>query len=168
LFTFLVIYRFGKLNEDGAMTREEIRRENARRLATDNGGLAEFGRILGMEPSQVSQLIGKNPHKNIGNSIAKRVEQAYGKPEGWLDIVHSQENGKNERQTPWLAVDNADANAILRKLHAARELGILNEREVELLARYRMATSDGQDYISTMADAAEVDESFIAHHKFQS
>lgn len=70
------------------MTREEVRRENARELARSVGGQTEFGRLLGMEGSQVSQLIGKTPKKNIGNSIAQRIERAFDKPEGWLDAVH--------------------------------------------------------------------------------
>lgn len=70
------------------MTREEIRRENARNLADLVGGQVEFGRALNMVPSQVSQIIGKTPVKNIGNSIAKRIEQAFNKPDGWLDVQH--------------------------------------------------------------------------------
>lgn len=70
------------------MTREEIRRENARNLADLAGGQVEFGRALNMVPSQVSQIIGKTPVKNIGNSIAKRIEQAFNKPDGWLDVQH--------------------------------------------------------------------------------
>jgi phage repressor protein C with HTH and peptisase S24 domain len=70
------------------MTREETRRENARNLAHTIGGFTEFGRTVGMEASQVSQLIGKNPVKNIGNSIARRIEVAFAKPEGWLDQTH--------------------------------------------------------------------------------
>lgn len=70
------------------MTREEIRRENARRLAHEGGGQTEFGRLVEMDRSQVSQIIGKTPKKNIGNSIARRIEIAFNKPEGWLDQEH--------------------------------------------------------------------------------
>lgn len=69
------------------MTREEIRRENARRLAEKAGGKSDFARILDMEPSQVSQLIGPKPTKNIGNNIAKRIEIAFGQPPGSLDLL---------------------------------------------------------------------------------
>ena len=67
------------------MTREDQRRENARVLAAHVGGLAEFGRKMGMENSQVSQIIGKTPSKNIGNNIARRIEVAFGLPENALD-----------------------------------------------------------------------------------
>jgi SOS-response transcriptional repressor LexA len=74
--------------DDGKMTREETRRENARRLASKVGGKKEFANFLGMEPSQVSQLIGPNPVKNIGNSIAQRIEKAFDLPAGYLDVEH--------------------------------------------------------------------------------
>ena len=90
LFIFLVVYLFVKLEDHHAMTREEIRRENARSLADQAGGQVEFGRALNMVPSQVSQIIGKTPVKNIGNSIAKRIEKAFEKPAGWLDARHGE------------------------------------------------------------------------------
>lgn len=68
------------------MKREDLRRENARALAASAGGLAEFGRKTGMDNSQVSQLIGKSPKKNIGNIIARRIEEAFGLHEGALDL----------------------------------------------------------------------------------
>ncbi|MDO8039464.1 S24 family peptidase [Janthinobacterium sp. SUN137] len=100
MFIFLVVYLFVKLEDHHAMTREEIRRENARSLADLAGGQVEFGRALNMVPSQVSQIIGKTPIKNIGNSIAKRIEQAFEKPAGWLDVLHND-------------IENADAGSAL-------------------------------------------------------
>lgn len=88
LFIFLVVYLNDKNKDDAQMTREEIRRENARKLAGGKGGKAAFARLVQMEASQVSQLIGPNPLKNIGNSIARRIEQAHDLPEGWLDVPH--------------------------------------------------------------------------------
>lgn len=75
------------------MTREEIRRENARRLASNAGAKVAFARLVGMDASQVSQIIGPKPSKNIGNSIARRIEQAHHLPEGWLDVAHPEMTG---------------------------------------------------------------------------
>ena len=80
------------------MTREEIRRENARCLADKIGGKAEFARTLSMDPSQVSQLIGPTPTKNIGNSIARRIELAFAKPPGFLDSLHSEEGAEQQHE----------------------------------------------------------------------
>ena len=82
------------------MTREETRRSNARRLSDAVGGKAEFGRFLGMEASQVSQLIGPNPTKNIGNSIAKRIEVAFDFPAGYLDQDHPEIVGMDRDGDP--------------------------------------------------------------------
>lgn len=70
------------------MRSSDIRRQNARNLAEDIGGSAELARRISMSDSQVSQLIGENPVKNIGQIIARRIEEAFNKPEGWLDIPH--------------------------------------------------------------------------------
>lgn len=96
----MVVYLFVKLEDDHAMTREEIRRENARALADLAGGQVEFGRALNMVPSQVSQIIGKTPIKNIGNSIAKRIEQAFEKPTGWLDVRHAMDQDDEHVDAP--------------------------------------------------------------------
>lgn len=42
-----------------------------------------------MSDSQMGQLIGKTPVRNIGPRVARRMEEACGKPEGWLDVEHS-------------------------------------------------------------------------------
>ncbi|MGF6549343.1 SOS-response transcriptional repressor LexA [Paraburkholderia youngii] len=67
-------------------TVKEIRRENARALATE--GPAEFARRIESTTQQVNQTIGPNPTRNIGDQIARRVEAAYGLPTGWLDVEH--------------------------------------------------------------------------------
>lgn len=72
-----------------AKTNAEIRRENARILASEVGQPADLARRLGMSDSQMGQLIGRNPQRNIGPRMARRMEEACGKPEGWLDVEHS-------------------------------------------------------------------------------
>lgn len=92
------------------MSREEIRRENARRLANGLGGKSAFARLLQMEASQVSQIIGPNPKKNIGNSIARRIEQAHHLPEGWLDEEHPEfAAAKENNQTPPAPADDPNS-----------------------------------------------------------
>ncbi|NOV24183.1 hypothetical protein E5S69_11735 [Cupriavidus necator] len=69
-------------------TNAEIRRENARLLANEVGQPADLARRLGMSDSQMGQLIGRNPVRNIGPRVARRIEEVCGKPEGWLDVEH--------------------------------------------------------------------------------
>lgn len=43
-----------------------------------------------MSDSQASQIVGKNPTRGIGNAVAPRIEDAFGKKPGWLDQVHDE------------------------------------------------------------------------------
>lgn len=71
------------------MDIDNTRRENARALARECGSLSAFARRIDRAPAQVSHLIGKNPHKNIGRVLARQIEGAFNKPRGWLDQPHS-------------------------------------------------------------------------------
>lgn len=71
-------------------TSSSIRLENFRELITKAGGPAEAARKLDMDDSQLSQIAGKHPSRNIGTSLARRIEKAFRRPEGWLDMPHSQ------------------------------------------------------------------------------
>jgi SOS-response transcriptional repressor LexA len=75
---------------DMATTSAAIRLRNLRDLIDDAGGPAQAARRLGMDDSQLSQIGGKNPIRNIGSALARRIEKAFGKHEGWLDVTHSQ------------------------------------------------------------------------------
>jgi hypothetical protein len=63
-----------------------------RELAAQIGGITELGRYLKKPQSQMSHLIGINPSKNIGDRLASQVEQAFNKPPGWLDKLHTKTN----------------------------------------------------------------------------
>lgn len=71
-------------------TSSSIRLENFRELIKKAGGPAEAARKLDMDDSQLSQIAGKHPSRNIGTSLARRIEKAFRKAEGWLDVPHAQ------------------------------------------------------------------------------
>lgn len=71
-------------------TSSSIRLTNLRALIKKAGGPAEVARTLDMDDSQLSQIAGKQPSRNIGPTLARRIEKAFHRPEGWLDIPHSQ------------------------------------------------------------------------------
>jgi hypothetical protein len=93
------------------MTREEIRRENARRLAKKVGGKAKFAKLVGIDGSRVSHIIGPNPTKNIGNSTSHRIELAFGFPRGYLDSDHP-EIEDDERGQPVEAAQLSSVDVI--------------------------------------------------------
>ncbi|MCH2039922.1 MAG: hypothetical protein MK185_04770 [Saccharospirillaceae bacterium] len=66
-------------------TNDEIRRQNARLLAKEEGSNAAFARKIGREPTQVSRIIGKNWTTQIGEDLARHIEASFFKPKGWID-----------------------------------------------------------------------------------
>jgi transcriptional regulator with XRE-family HTH domain len=68
------------------INHDEITRANARMLMETAGSSAAFGERVGLSNSQVSQLLGRNPIRNIGFKLARRIEEAFDKPTGWLDV----------------------------------------------------------------------------------
>ena len=75
---------------DMATTSASIRLANLRALMKKAGGPAEAARKLDMDDSQLSQIAGKTPIRNIGTALARRIEKVFHRPEGWLDVPHSQ------------------------------------------------------------------------------
>ncbi len=68
------------------MDSKSIRYQNTRLLVEQVGGVSSFADKIGKGQSQTSQFAGTNPIKGIGNKIAREIEDAFGKPHGWLDI----------------------------------------------------------------------------------
>ncbi|MBG7619324.1 hypothetical protein I5R65_07600 [Herbaspirillum sp. AP02] len=71
-------------------TTAEIRLANARQLASRFESRADFARELEMSDAYMWQILGDVPKRNIGNSIARRMEKACGMNEGWLDVPHDE------------------------------------------------------------------------------
>jgi SOS-response transcriptional repressor LexA len=70
------------------MNVKHTRRENMRALSRSIGGISALAKRLNKSQSQISQLIGITPAKNIGDKIAAQVEKSFNKPLGWLDKDH--------------------------------------------------------------------------------
>lgn len=72
-------------------TVRTTRWENFRRLAEEVGGVSKAAELLGKSAGQVSHFGGERPIKAIGPRIAREIEAAFGKPEGWLDVSQGDE-----------------------------------------------------------------------------
>ena len=69
---------------------DEIRRENLRAEAAARGGPAALAKLLGgMSDSQMSQIIGKNPTRSIGDQLARKIEEQLELPPYHLDMMES-------------------------------------------------------------------------------
>lgn len=69
-----------------------IRLSNARTLASQElektgsrSNIHAMSNKTGKSLSQITQIIGKNPVKNIGSNLAREIESAFKKRNGWLD-----------------------------------------------------------------------------------
>ncbi len=73
------------------MDSKTNRYKNARALVEEAGSVTLFGKKIGMKRTQASQIAGdRDEPKDIGDNIARRIEAAFNKKVGWLDIPHGQ------------------------------------------------------------------------------
>lgn len=84
-------------------TSSEIRRKNLGNLVKEWGGANHLARRLNKSPSQLSQLVGKRPSRDIGSGLAREIERSLGLERGWMDNPHYQASD--------------DATRLLDKLH---------------------------------------------------
>lgn len=70
----------------------EVRRENLRRLVTDrfDGKRMAFAREAGVHHNHINLILSSNEdhRRNMGEPLARRIEQALGLQGGWLDRPH--------------------------------------------------------------------------------
>lgn len=92
------------------MTVENTRIENARALVVEAGNASRFGDRIGFSRQLVSNYIGKRPTKNIGSDVARKIEQAFNKPVGWLDQDHSKRDAGRPGS---VSISGLDAGGIL-------------------------------------------------------
>jgi hypothetical protein len=75
-------------------TVDEIRRANLRALVNEAGGQAKLARVVGISEAQMTQWINGSPDSRTGKArgmrpeSCRRVEEAAGKPPGWMDAAH--------------------------------------------------------------------------------
>lgn len=117
------------------MDIRSIRRANARRIAEEVGGASALAKRLGIPTSGVSQVIGRNPRRNIGDHLARRIEAAGGYNSGWLDRDHSTPT-ESERAAGAVDVDLL-VEALKRTDGEIRRLSLnlTDDQRSELLAR---------------------------------
>lgn len=70
------------------MDAKAIRRMNAKLLAEQVGGVTVLAGMAGTSQSYLSQIIGPRPCREVGDSLARKLEQATGRPHGWMDVSH--------------------------------------------------------------------------------
>lgn len=80
----------------------EIRRNNLRNLIKQkNLSREELSGLLNMAYSQLAAYIGKTPTKNIGKSVAQRIERKFELPKNWLDQDWDIKNNSTQIKTQY-------------------------------------------------------------------
>jgi len=81
------------------MNISEIRRENLKSVIRDHydGVSRRLALKLELNPSHISRLYTDNEEhrRNMGDKLARRIEEATGLKNGWLDIPHGSESGSH-------------------------------------------------------------------------
>jgi SOS-response transcriptional repressor LexA len=82
------------LNNHLMTTIDKIHKDNLRLLAREFGGVAAVAKALGKSSSQYSQWLNGSENSGTGKprgmrpASARHIEQALGKPVGWMDAPH--------------------------------------------------------------------------------
>lgn len=86
----------GALSMSDLLKIHEIRLQNARKIMKESGlDRTQFAEKIGMSYNLLSQYVGKNPKKNIGDDTAEKIEVAFDKPKGFLDQANGLDLIKN-------------------------------------------------------------------------
>ncbi|MDQ2256454.1 LexA family protein [Enterobacter soli] len=99
-FSNLHIYHFARSSNNEGMENKEIRKANLEALYDQRqreSGMtkAQFAELIETSPAALSQLLGPNPNRNIGDKMARKIETALNLPFGWMDTLQAEKNVTN-------------------------------------------------------------------------
>ncbi|CAB3624585.1 hypothetical protein [Achromobacter pestifer] len=77
------------MNQDPMVALYTARLCNVRALAAKEGGPVALADKLGFDQAWMSQLIGKNPSRNITERTARKIETTMALPIGSLDLIRA-------------------------------------------------------------------------------
>lgn len=143
---------------------DDNRRKNARLLAAEIGGNSRFARKVELSDSRVSQLIGENYTRNIGDKTAAMIEQAFCKESGWLDSI-IEPDAINPPSTPKdrNAIESShQSDAIKTELC---QLHYLTLEELEIVLTFRGADSVGKASINSATVAVQKSNNLLIQPK---
>lgn len=90
------------------MDINQIRKANLRNLYKKYGGPAGVAKIVGTSESYLSQITSEKGKRNLGNALARKIEDAYDYPRGWMDLIDPEESYpdnelrfSNDGLSPW-------------------------------------------------------------------
>ncbi|NNP75509.1 hypothetical protein A7P54_03630 [Acinetobacter sp. Ac_3412] len=115
------------------MDSKTIRYNNTRILVDQVGGVSNFANKINKGQSQTSQFAGTTPIKGIGNKVAREIEDAFGKPHGWLDVLHVEKDKLLVANNSLLMEGNGDLEELIRSLNYLDSKGRLSPDLIKAL-----------------------------------
>ena len=136
------------------MNKYELRRLNFKAVLKNFRTQKEFSELSGVSTVQISQLISGHDKYKIGHEIARKIEKAAAKPDGWLDIDHEGEQKEVE-----------DIDLIIRTISIVNT--ILDEHDMQVHRMKREAYEDIlRNAITNSVKLGIVSESQVQHSLF--
>ncbi|ENU24235.1 hypothetical protein F993_01551 [Acinetobacter proteolyticus] len=112
------------------MDSKTIRYNNTRILVDQVGGVSNFANKINKGQSQTSQFAGTTPIKGIGNKVAREIEEAFGKPHGWLDVAHQKDSNLSSSAS---TETNKELLALIKSLNQLESQGKLSSDLIKAL-----------------------------------
>lgn len=73
------------------MENRIIRLENLKLLIAEAGSAAALAAKVDTSAAYISQCLSAKVTANVGTKLARKIELAYGKPSGWMDVYHPED-----------------------------------------------------------------------------
>lgn len=74
------------------MNSKDYRKLNTLMLIKEVGSVSALAALAGSSQSYLSQIVGPNAKREMGDDIARRLEYVCKKPHGWIDEIHIEES----------------------------------------------------------------------------
>lgn len=139
----------------------EARRINLKELIRDRfeGNRAAFSRATGKNPNLINLLLSKNSdyQRNIGEKLARDIEERMQLDSGWLDRINEGPAGKQQQHVVIKALNGTGKLYLCRKYYTKHV-----PAEIEN-ARYIVADEDAMSPTINQEDSIIVDTSFSSY-----
>ena len=138
----------------------EIRKHNLVKLigSQRKGSCAER---WGMAPAHLSQILSDKTAKNLGDDVARRIEEVEGLPRGWFDSIPT--GGEPQSQAD--AGDNKlSAADLVKQMLAKSGKGIPEETRLRLLSAAQEPAASNLHQAGPNRQGQVGDEVWIAHY----
>lgn len=119
------------------MNTNDIRLERLLQLIQEHGQ-TKVANLVGIESSYISQLKNPNNPKKIGEKLARRVEDAFHLPHGWMDVLHDNEAMRVINGDPMLPpsrLDDRTPEELLKIIVAYEEGSELKQLALQKLSQ---------------------------------